>query len=139
MADLVQTATSVVYSGPLKQGIAGETITAGQTLCVDPTGGTAKLFRAKSSGSAAFAQVVGIACNGAAVNQPVEYASPAGPIDITIGATVAVGTMYVVSANLGAIAPYADLTTGNYCVPLGIADTATTILLNPWVSGIIHA
>ena len=46
---------------------------------------------------------------------------------ITIGATVVPGTMYGISATAGGICPMADLTTGNYVTPLGLAISTTVL------------
>ena len=52
--------------------------------------------------------------------------------NINPGATVVVGTMYVVSAAVaGSIAPSTDLTTEGIVTNLGIATTASNILLAP--------
>lgn len=46
---------------------------------------------------------------------------------LTIGGTVVVGTVYVVSATAGGIAPSADLATGWYTTILGVATTAAKL------------
>ena len=70
MADLTVTATSVVpISGSVQSGIAGETITAGNSLYIKAADG--KLWKAQCDGTAEEATGVGVAMNGAAVNPPV--------------------------------------------------------------------
>lgn len=112
MADITVTAASVVKGANAltKHGTAGATITAGQTLYLDSTTGTLKL--ADANASAATADVVGIALNGASSGQPVEYVYEDD--DFTPGATVAAGTIYVLSGTAGGIAPAADLVTGMF-------------------------
>jgi hypothetical protein len=47
--------------------------------------------------------------------------------DVNLGATLAVGQIYVVSATKGAIAPYADLVTNDYVIILGVATTTSLL------------
>lgn len=56
--------------------------------------------------------------------------------DYVVGATLTLGTTYVVSATSGLIAPIADLTTGNYPTILGTAKTTTTLRFIPTPSGV---
>ncbi len=46
---------------------------------------------------------------------------------VNLGATLTVGTTYVVSATKGAIAPIADLTTLDYVTILGTASTTALL------------
>jgi hypothetical protein len=62
-----------------------------------------------------------------------------GGTEINLGATLAVGETYVVSAALGAIAPVADLVSTNFVTVLGVANTTTTLIFNPQPSGIAKA
>jgi len=135
MADISVTATSVVpYANEQTAvGVAGETITAGQVVYLNST--TGKLMKADAD-TAAESVCKGIALNGGALNQPIKYQYGG---EITIGATVAVGTVYVVSATAGGIAPLADLTSGDYVSILGVASTAARIKLNIFNSGIAVA
>lgn len=110
MADLVITPANV-QAGPraLKdQGIAGATITAGQTVYLDTSDMRMKL--ADANGSVAQAAVVGIALNGASNGQPITFVYDDD--DFTPGATVTNGTFYVQSGNPGGIAPSADIVAG---------------------------
>ena len=121
MADLTVTAASVLFtSGTKATGVAGASITAGQSLYLDSTTSTLKL--AQSDGTAAEADAVGIALHAAGSGQPVVYAGPGSVINI--GATTAKTTTYVVSATAGGVCPQADLVSTNKIVRLGYA-TAT--------------
>lgn len=127
MADLTITATSVVPgSDAVKvERTALSTITAGQPVYIDTS--TNKVAPVDTdSATAAVRTVYGIALNGAAANQPV-VVQTAG--SITIGATVAVGTIYVASDTAGGIKPEADLAAGDYTSVIGIATSTTVIKL----------
>lgn len=127
MADLTVTATSVVNStAQTSVGIAGETIGAGQPLYLKASDG--RLWKAKSSGTAEEATVVGVALNGGAVGQAIAYAF-AG--NVNIGATTVKTTTYVLSATAGGIAPQADLVGTNRIVRIGHAlDTTGTLFVD---------
>lgn len=127
MADLTQTATSVVAGSNAKtiRGILGETVTAGMTVVRDPT--TRKYLKSDvDSATAALRGCDGIALNGGAINQPVIIQTEG---DINVGATLAVGTIYIVSDTAGGIMPAADSETGDYPIILGIASTTTNLKL----------
>ncbi len=137
MADLVITAADVnQVSGNEGRGIAGATITAGQSLYEDSTDSNKlKLADADASATAAC---VGVALHAASSGQPIAYAKT-GEVDI--GATVAAGAIYVVSTTAGGVAPDSDLGTGDYVTIIGIGDstTSTSIKLAINNSQIIHA
>lgn len=131
MADLTITAANVVHdiNAVYATGTAGATITAGQALYLDS--GTSTLKLADANASQAAATCVGISLHGASSGQPIKYQISG---DITIGATITVGGIYVVSATAGGIAPVADLTTGMYTTVLLIGRTAsigTIVLAQP--------
>jgi hypothetical protein len=127
MADLTITAANVAKgaNAVIFNGTADASVTAGQTCYVDLTDAS-KLKLADNNASAATAVVKGIALHSTLANQPLALQT-AG--DITIGAMVAVGTIYCQSANAGAICPSGDLATGNYVSPLGIGVSSTVIRL----------
>lgn len=134
-ADLTITAASVVSSASTtKDGTAGEAITAGQAVYLKSSDGL--LWKAQADGSAAEGAAVGIALNGGAAGQPIKY-QYAG--DITIGATVAVGILYCVSAAAGGICPSADLASSDYVTLLGIGKTAAIITMGLNAFGIEKA
>lgn len=133
MANLTITAASVVPSGNAvtKSGTAGATITAGQAIYLDPTSSTYKLADCDLAGAQACD---GIALNGASAGQPVDMLA-AG--DLTIGATLTKGTVYVLAATAGMICPLADLVTTDALIQLGIAKSTTLMgvrILNPGVT-----
>lgn len=137
MANLTITAASVLPGANAKiaQGIAGATITAGQVLYLDPADNKLKLA---SAGAAATASPVGIALQGAANGQRVEYVYEDD--DFTPGATLvltAIGDKgtYVLSATAGAIAPLGDLIATNRLTGLLTAKSATKAILKITSSG----
>lgn len=124
MADLSITAANVSASSTgstTVQGTAGETITAGQVVYLQASSG--KYMLADVDDSEKY-KAAGIALNGASDTQPIDVCTASSDLDI--GATLTVGTIYVLSAD-GAISPSADLTTGDYTVIVGVA-TATDSL-----------
>lgn len=108
-----------------QEGIAGVTILAGQALYLDSATNTLKL--ADANASAATSQCVGVALNGASPGQPVVYVTQ--DADFTIGGTVVIGTIYVVSPTAGAIMPLADLASGDYCAQIGTAFSTSKLTL----------
>jgi predicted transcriptional regulator len=131
MADLTITAANVVkYSGAFsRSGTAGEDITAGEAVYL--SGGEVMLAQADDEDTDA---AVGIALNSAADGQPVSYLVAGG---LNPGATVTVGTVYVVSAAAaGGIAPLADLASTEYVTILGVGTTTSRIDVNINVSGV---
>lgn len=134
MADLTVTATSVVpISGSVQSGIAGETITAGNSLYIKAADG--KLWKAQCDGTAEEATCVGVAMNGGAVNQPVAYVADGS---VNIGATTSKATTYVVSATAGGIAPQADLIATNRISYVGYAtDTTGTLIVMRRLTGAV--
>lgn len=134
MADVTITAANVAKgSGATTvRGTAGATITAGQAVSRDSTG---KFVLADSdSATAAVRDGDGIALNGASDGQPLEVLTAGA---ITIGGTLTAGLSYWLSDTPGGICPYADLTTGDYAILLGVATSASVLqvaLLNSAVA-----
>lgn len=124
MTDVSVTATGVLKSstGQTKHGTAGATITAGMALYQDAN--DSKKLKPADAGSIAEAAVVGFALNGASSGQPVEYVSADDNLDI--GATLVVGTVYVLS-DAGAIAPAADLANPDYVTVVGVGNSDTNL------------
>lgn len=133
MADLVITAANVVADSVSRQEyVAGAAITAGQAVYIDTINdNVAKL--AQADGTALEATVKGIALNSAATGQPVLVAISG---DLTIGATVGVATVYVVSATAGGICPVADLTTSDYLSIIGVGTTTAKLKISILNSGV---
>ncbi len=129
MTDISVTAASVVKGTTsavkTRDGILGATVTAGQCVYMDTADQRVKVC--DSDSATALARTFwGIALNGGASGQPV-VAQYAGPI--TIGGTVEVGRVYVVSDTAGGIMPSADLEAGDYTNAIGVGISATQILL----------
>ena len=137
MADLTITATSVIpgADAQITRGTAGATITAGMVVYKD-TAASDVLKAADANASALTAVVAGIALNGGSTGQTILYQT-AGLI--TIGATVAAGKPYVLSATAGLVAAGADLTTGWYASYLGYATTTAVINIQINNTGVIVA
>ena len=130
MADLTQTAASVVtVSGGFTTDFnGGATIVAGSPVYLDAS----SLWQKSQSDSAAHLGVVGGA--GArtgilmsdTINGRRAIVQETGVVNV--GATLAVGTLYCISAaNPGKIAPITDLATTNQVFVLGIAKTAANL------------
>jgi len=121
MADLSITATSVeLVSGSTGTKDAAESITAGQVLYLTSNGEVG----VASNDNANKDTVEGLALNGAAAGQPVTYAKTGA--EVTIGATLTVGTFYVLSAS-GAISPIDDMATSDYVALLGYGKTTANL------------
>ena len=129
MSDLSITATAVVkgVNGKTKTGTLGGTVTAGMPIRLNTSG---QIVAAKAD-TAVDADVDGIALNGGASGQPCTYLL-GGPL--TLNAVLTAGVIYVLSAaNAGGIAPFGDLTSGNYVTIIGVAKSTTEldITINP--------
>lgn len=135
MADIVVTAASVVPgSGAIvKNGIAGEAITAGQSV-FEATDGDIEL--AEFDTVVADAAAVGIALNDAAVGQHITYAIGG---NVTFNAVLAAGQVYIVGAAPGGIAPEVDAAAGNFVSVLGVGLSTTSLKMGILHSGVAHA
>lgn len=134
MADLVITAASVVKGADARtvEGIAGETILAGQVVYL--AAATGKWMKAdNNSATAEVRQATGIALTGSSLNQPIVVQKSG---QITIGATLVAGTAYYLSDTPGGICPLADLLTGEYVCLLGLASSATVLNLDIQYPGV---
>lgn len=115
----VAPSTSAIYlDSRYPNPIAGEAITAGALVYVDTADSNKVKLSDADSGTAAVRDVDGIAVNNAASGQRVDVVvyDP----DLTLGGTTANGTIYVLSATAGGIAPSADITTGWYVAVIGL-------------------
>lgn len=135
MADLSLTAASVIPDEGFSfvDGLAGETLTAGMVVYLKAS--DSRYWKANAETSAATAAVVGIVLNGASAGQSVRVQTGG---TVTIGATVGVGTLYILSVT-GLICPYGDLATADWVTSLGIATTAAKIALRIQASGVQKA
>lgn len=134
MTDLTITAANVVAgAGSSKStGTAGETITAGQAVYL--ASATKKYMKADANAATAEArEAVGIALNGASLNQPLTVLR-SGPV--TIGATMTAGTAYYLSDTAGGICPVADIGSGEYVCLIGLATSTTVLSVNIQYTGV---
>jgi hypothetical protein len=125
MADLTITAANVLAGAgaAVSRGVAGATVTAGQSVYLDTADGKWKLAD-NNSATAAVRTPGGIALNGASNGQPLAVLTE-GPI--TIGAALTAGVAYYLSDTPGGICPVADLGAGEYPTVIGIASSATVL------------
>ena len=133
MADLTITAANVAKgaNSTTETGVAGEAIAQGEVVFKNASGE----YVLSDADDTDLDEVAGIALNAAEDGQPVEVLLPGS--DITIGATLTAGLPYFLSATAGAIAPEADLTTGDRKILLGIAKSASVLFFRPIDSGVI--
>lgn len=133
MVDITVTAASVKPTATTKRQtkIAAVAITAGQVVYVNSTD---RIALADCDLSADAAKAVGIALNSCAADQPCSYAA-AG--DVTFNAALTKGAVYVLSGNVGGIAPVADLASLDYVTILGVASSTTNLQVNIYASGVV--
>jgi len=124
MADLSITPANVNPSEDAitREGVAGSTIAAGQVVSVVDN----EVVLADASPSQPNF-VRGLLVNSGSAGQPVTYVSSG---DVTIGSGYTVGTRLFLSATAGGVCPYADLSTGDAIVYIGIIKSATTLSVN---------
>lgn len=139
MADLAITASQVKAGAGAVEGtgVAGTTITAGQSVYEDQADGKIKL--ADSNLSLAAAKAKGVALHGALANQPLRY-QKGGKVIVGAGAAPAKGAIYGVSGTAGGIAllgnaggadGLSDLVSGWHTTILGVGDGVDGIDLVP--------
>ncbi len=134
MSNLSITAASVArVSGVVFTDYAGVAVTAGQSVYKDVS---ALMQLADADASATAAGVNGIALHSCAAGQPLSYQIDG---DITIGATLTVGQIYVLSSTAGGIAPVSDLTANWYTSIIGVGKSTTVLTLGLNRSGVLHA
>lgn len=121
-ADVSITAANVLpgANAVIQSNTAGASITAGQLVYLDASTNTVKL--ADTNNTILTAACYGVALNGASSGQPINIQT-AG--DYTLGGTITVGGIYIVSATAGAVAPVADLASGYYTTVWAIGKTTT--------------
>ena len=125
-SDVSITASSLVPSTAAipRTAIAGVAITAGKLVYKSAT--DQKLYLADGDSAVAAARdVVGLAVVSSAAGPTCTYITedPA----LVLGGTVVNGTIYVLSATPGGIAPAADLTTGWYTTVVMVGTSTTTV------------
>lgn len=135
MADITVTASAVKPANArtrIEEGIAGDSISAGQAIYADPAD-SYKLKRALSTTQTQAQNVVGIALNTVAVDQPLDYVVQG---DVSFNSVLTAGTIYVLGGTAGGISPSSDLTGARYGTILGIADSATNLRVGVVSSGV---
>lgn len=133
MANITQTAANVAAGSSatrVQLVQAGEAITQGMPVYLASDG---KYYQTDANDTAVKAQSKGIAVSPASTDG---YFLMAVDGLINLGATLAVGQVYCVSATKGAIAPYGDLTTNDFVTILGIATTTALMDINIVISGV---
>jgi hypothetical protein len=133
VSDISVTAASV-QRGPACRTDNGTTgssnITAGMSLAKNTSG----LVIPAKGDTANNSRCIGIALHASLPGQPIEYAVGG---QVIFNAALTAGHNYCVSgANAGGIAPYTDLTTGNFVTTLGTAISATALRLAISASGV---
>lgn len=136
MADITITAANCLRgSGAIVNRAydAGATVTAGQAVYLDTAVSPPTWKLADCDDTAAKAVVGGIALHAASAGQPLAVQTGGR---ITIGGTVTVGEIYVLSGTAGGIAPEGDLATGDYVSKIGVGVTAAIIEMAIHNSGV---
>jgi hypothetical protein len=130
MADISQTAASVALGAsttPTKVVQYGESVTQGMPLYLASDG---KWYQTDANDGVAKAVAGAVALSPGATDGYGLVALPAttpGRSLVNLGATLAIGTVYGVSATKGAIAPIADITSTQFVSVIGIATTAALL------------
>lgn len=128
MADLTITAANVLLvSGSTEQLTAGATVTAGQPVYREAATGKLKLSD-NDSATAEVRAIRGIALHAALDGQPLTIAKNGAVV--AYGAILTAGVEYYVSGTAGAIAPRADVTSGDDPIRIGIALTTSNLELD---------
>jgi len=143
MADLSQTAANVKIGSqdtPTRLVQYGEAVTQGQPLYRNTTDG--KYYRCDANDTAAKAVVAAIALTPGGVDEWGLAALPSNVPSrslVNLGATLAVGTHYGVSATVGAIAPIADIISTQFPAVIGVAVSASLLDFQPSISTVAKA
>lgn len=130
MADLAQTAANVAVGSsttPTRTVQAGESVTQGMPLYTSTDG---KVYQCDANDTVAKSACEYIALTPASTNGYCLVALPSTTPErslVNIGATLAIGTHYAVSATKGAIAPIADITSTQFPVVIGVAYSASLL------------
>lgn len=137
--DLTLTTTAIKWiSGtqPIYGLLASVALTAGQVVYQDPADSLIKAARANAA--ATVTNVLGILLQAANAGGQTIIAPPGARINV--GATAVAGTNYCISAGAaGAIAPWADLGTGNYVVNLFIGEGTNNVNIAINAGPVVHA
>lgn len=130
MADLSISSIKLVSGSPTVSLPYGGTVSAGDPVYQT----TDRDYEQAGASTATLANAAGIALiDGVADGQAV-IAGNGCVIDV--GAILTKGTTYVVSATTGAIAPQADLTSGDFITSLGIAISTSQLSIKIHATGV---
>lgn len=138
MADLVVVPGSAVWNsgvGNLYGYKAGAAITGLQVVYQDTVTTLIKVARATT---VVLNQVLGIAMTPGNTGSGEVVIAPNGA-NINIGVTTVAGTPYVLSATLGAICPWADLSSGNFPTFLFWGTGTANVTLQIAIGSVAHA
>ena len=130
MADISQTAANVAMGGastPQEVVQFGEAVTQGQPLYQSTDG---KFYRCDANDGLVKAACKAIALTPGATNGYGLVAKPAttpGRSLVNLGATLAVGEVYAVSATVGRICPVADLASTQFVTVIGVAISTSLL------------
>ena len=128
MTDITITPANVVSgsNASIASGTAGEAITAGDVVYL---ASATKKFMLEDADSvtAEARKAIGIALNGASLNQPVDVLTGG---DITLGAVLTPGQAAYLSDEPGKMCPLADLATGDYVCMLGLAKSSSILTVD---------
>lgn len=132
-----QVVTDLTVDADYEQGVAGQTIAAGDVVYLDSA--TQKYLLADADDlSATLADVRGIALNSASLNQPLRI-QRTGRLTLGAGAAPVVGELYTLSATPGKIGPAADRDTDWHVTLIGVGSATNQIELSIWVTGQLSA
>ena len=114
----------------------GQATSIGDVLYLDSSDSKYKLADADASGTAEATHLALSAASADADYVVVLKLDSSVDLQVDLGATLTVGTTYVVSATAGKIAPESDLLSGDYVTHLGVASTADLLDLKLNVTGV---
>lgn len=132
-ADLTITAANVKATTSSLKPVRvkfGEAVTQGQVVYRKESDG--EYYKADAdAGTNEIAAVAGVAITPGSTDE-YGYILEEGPV--TIGATLTVGEIYVLSGTAGAICPEADLATADRVTVIGVATSTTVLSVFPFAS-----
>lgn len=135
MSDLSQTAANVKLMSATQPtvGTAGEALTQGQPVYLSAS----KWYRCDANDGVAKAACGGIVLTPNAADLPVVIAPNNATVDL--GATLAIGTTYGISATVGGVCPIADITSTQFPTVLGTATAVNKLPLSIIVGTVAKA
>ncbi len=134
MTDLTITVANIVpdANATLETFLAGEAITQGKAVYLDPA--TRKWLLADADSATAAAKAPrGISVNAAQANQPLTVIRKG---DLAMGAILTAGDPYYLSSNAGGICPKADVGSGEAVVFLGYAKSTSVLAVDVRPTGV---